>query len=470
MEEGKFLGVIVTNGGFRANPEKVEAVLKMPSPKTIKQVQTLNGLLVALSRFLLSHAERSFPFVSTLRNCLKKSQSRWTVEAEATFQEIKSRLAELPILTVPNAKEPLVIYLAASVKAISAVVMVERGSVQTPIYYVSRTLANAETRYSTSEKMVQSLVQTARRLRRFENRQEVGGSTFGGARRFNVSGESNKGSYDAKDEKMASYLAQDNALMGTFITCKVKHVKLSENKQADALSKLASLSFEHLAKDVHVEVLTNPSTIVREVCNWAIGITWSFPEAPGRVNFLIVTIDYFTKWIEAKPMATINEASIKKFIWEFIIFHFGLPLNLVSDNGTQFTDQRIREWLKELNITQTFTSIANLQGNGEVECANRRIIGGIKRRLADYKSDWHRSNDSGRSRSAIAKSHISEGQRSRKEIRLNASEERREFTATHEQNYKRQLQKYYDARVKICEFNAGDYVLPNNEASKAQAQ
>ncbi|XP_076924219.1 uncharacterized protein LOC143586586 [Bidens hawaiensis] len=74
MEEGKFLGVIVKNGGFKANPEKLEAVRKMPSPKSVKHVQTLNGRLVALNRFLSSHAEKSFPFVSTLRNFLKKSQ------------------------------------------------------------------------------------------------------------------------------------------------------------------------------------------------------------------------------------------------------------------------------------------------------------------------------------------------------------------------------------------------------------
>ncbi|XP_076912664.1 uncharacterized protein LOC143571036 [Bidens hawaiensis] len=98
MEEGKFLGVIVTNGGFKANPEKLEAVHKMLSPKSVKQVQTLNGRLVALNRFLSSHAEISFPFVSTLRNYLKKSQFRWTEEAETAFQEIKSCIEELPTL------------------------------------------------------------------------------------------------------------------------------------------------------------------------------------------------------------------------------------------------------------------------------------------------------------------------------------------------------------------------------------
>ncbi|XP_076925608.1 uncharacterized protein LOC143588516 [Bidens hawaiensis] len=75
-----------------------------------------------------------------------------------------------------------------------------------------------------------------------------------------------EGSYDAKDDKMASYLAQAKALMATFTTCKVKHIKRSENKQADALNKLASVGFKHLAKDVRIEVLATPSTMNIEVC------------------------------------------------------------------------------------------------------------------------------------------------------------------------------------------------------------
>ncbi|XP_076929983.1 uncharacterized protein LOC143594603 [Bidens hawaiensis] len=74
-----------------------------------------------------------------------------------------------------------------------------------------------------------------------------------------------EGSYDAKDNKMASYLAQAKALMATFATCKVKHINRSENKQADALSKLASVGFEHLAKDVRSEVLATPSIMNREI-------------------------------------------------------------------------------------------------------------------------------------------------------------------------------------------------------------
>ncbi|XP_076888486.1 uncharacterized protein LOC143538933 [Bidens hawaiensis] len=68
---------------------------------------------------------------------------------------------------------------------------------------------------------------------------------------------------------MASYLAQAKTLMATFATCRVKHIKRSENKQADALSKLAAVGFEHLAKDVRIEVLETPSIMNKEILVWS---------------------------------------------------------------------------------------------------------------------------------------------------------------------------------------------------------
>ena len=83
---------------------------------------------------------------------------------------------------------------------------------------------------------------------------------------------------------------------------------------------------------------------------WAIDLVGPFPEAPGRVKFLIVAIYYFTKWVEAKPLASITAKIVKKFIWEFIICRFGLPMAIVSDNGTQFADAHLQEWLAELQV------------------------------------------------------------------------------------------------------------------------
>nr|GEY76663.1 reverse transcriptase domain-containing protein [Tanacetum cinerariifolium] len=68
-----------------------------------------------------------------------------------------------------------------------------------------------------------------------------------------------------------------------------------------------------------------------------------FPERPGKVKFLIVAIDYFTKWIEAKPVATITGNQIKKFMWDNIVCRFGLPGEIISDNGKQFRDNPFKD-------------------------------------------------------------------------------------------------------------------------------
>nr|KYP39541.1 hypothetical protein KK1_039143 [Cajanus cajan] len=65
-----------------------------------------------------------------------------------------------------------------------------------------------------------------------------------------------------------------------------------------------------------------------------------FPPAKGQVKFLLVAIDHFTKWIEAKAVATIMANNVQKFFWKNVITRFGIPYALITDNGLQFTDRR----------------------------------------------------------------------------------------------------------------------------------
>ncbi|XP_021986703.1 uncharacterized protein LOC110883193 [Helianthus annuus] len=161
------LGVVVTRDGFKANPEKVAAITRMPSPRTLKEAQALNGRLVAINRFLARHTKRSLPFIKRLKDCLNKKNFKWTSEAEEALQDMKHFIEKLPMLTAQYPEEVLKMYLAAAHHAVSAVLMVERDGKQTPIYYISRVLAGPETRYLTLEKLVLALVHATRRLRRY---------------------------------------------------------------------------------------------------------------------------------------------------------------------------------------------------------------------------------------------------------------------------------------------------------------
>ena len=66
---------------------------------------------------------------------------------------------------------------------------------------------------------------------------------------------------------------------------------------------------------------------------WGLDIMGPFPTTLRQLKFLVVDIDYFTKWVEAEPLATITEKSIHTFVWRNIICRYGIPRVLVSDNG-----------------------------------------------------------------------------------------------------------------------------------------
>ncbi|XP_076957657.1 uncharacterized protein LOC143633192 [Bidens hawaiensis] len=86
------------------------------------------------------------------------------------------------------------------------------------------------------------------------------------------------GTYEAKNDVMASYLSQAKDLMQQFTSCKVVHIKRSENRPADALSKLSSTSFEHMGRDVIIEVLDAPSVPQHQVLVIQTGATsWMEP-------------------------------------------------------------------------------------------------------------------------------------------------------------------------------------------------
>ncbi|XP_025637138.1 uncharacterized protein [Arachis hypogaea] len=72
----------------------------------------------------------------------------------------------------------------------------------------------------------------------------------------------------------------------------------------------------------------------RPFAQWGVDLLGPFPPRPGQVKYLIVAIDYFTKWVEAEPLASISAANCQKFMWKQVVTRFGIPEAVISDNGT----------------------------------------------------------------------------------------------------------------------------------------
>ncbi|GKD58977.1 reverse transcriptase domain-containing protein [Tanacetum coccineum] len=173
-------------------------------------------------------------------------------------------------------------------------------------------------------------------------------------------------------------------------------------------------------------------------------------------------MDYFTKWIEAKAVATITGNQVKKFVWDNIVCRFGLPGEIVSDNGKQFSDNPFKDWCEKLNITQRFASVKHPQSNGLVERANQSLGEGIKARLGEGNKNWIEELPH------VLWAHL-DAVHNDEELRLNLDllEERRERAAIREAKAKLKMTKYYNARVRGVTLRPGDFVYRSNDASHA---
>jgi hypothetical protein len=168
VREGKILGYLVSHRGIEANPTKIQAITNMTPPQSARDVQRLTGRLAALNRFISKSAERSLPFLKTLRGA---KDFAWGPEQATTFASLKQYLSELAILTSPNPSLPLLLYIAASPHAVSAALVQEQdreGTIkQCPVYYVSEVLTTSKCNMTELEKIAYAVVIASRKLRHY---------------------------------------------------------------------------------------------------------------------------------------------------------------------------------------------------------------------------------------------------------------------------------------------------------------
>ena len=123
---------------------------------------------------------------------------------------------------------------------------------------------------------------------------------------------------------------------------------------------------------------------------WGLDIMGPFSVAARQLKFLIIGIDYFTKWVEAKSLATIIEKNVWSFIWRYIIYRYEIPRVLVSDNGKQFENNSFWDFYSQLGIKNHYSSPAHPQANGQVEVTNRSLLKIIKTQLEGAKGIWRK--------------------------------------------------------------------------------
>jgi hypothetical protein len=122
---------------------------------------------------------------------------------------------------------------------------------------------------------------------------------------------------------------------------------------------------------------------------WGLDLLGPLPPAQGNLKYVVVAVEYFSKWIEAKPLATITSVTVQKFFWQNIVCRFGVPKAITVDNGTQFDAEAFKEFCEQIGTKIHFASVRHPESNGLVERANGIIMTGIMKLIFNHpRGKW----------------------------------------------------------------------------------
>ena len=158
----KFLGFMVTQRGIKVSPDQIKAVMGTPTPSNKKDLQRLTSKLVALGCFIARFTYKLRPFFMVLR---KADVTGWTDNYQSTFEEIKHYLTQPPILSSSQLSERLYMYLTLYDWVVSAILFrCPSHKEQRFVYYISRVMTDAKTKYSRLEQTALALQSIAQKL------------------------------------------------------------------------------------------------------------------------------------------------------------------------------------------------------------------------------------------------------------------------------------------------------------------
>ncbi|XP_019160737.1 PREDICTED: uncharacterized protein LOC109157290 [Ipomoea nil] len=240
-----------------------------------------------------------------------------------------------------------------------------------------------------------------------------------------------------------------------------------------------------------------PISSVIPFSRWGVDLVGALPMGSGKRKYLIVAVDYFTKWVEAETLASITSARCKQFIYKNILCRFGVPMQIITGNGRQFESKEFSEFCAQWRITHTRVAVSYPHANGQVENVNRTIVDGLQKNLESAKGAWVEELDvvlwtyrtTPRRATGETPLSLSYGFEARApaevaippyraqvydpdmnednhKIELHPINEKRETATTRAENYQRQAKAYHDKRVRPRYFQVGDYVLRRHEASQ----
>ncbi|GJX86389.1 reverse transcriptase domain-containing protein [Tanacetum coccineum] len=473
VKEGIVLGHKISKSGLEVDRAKVEVIAKLPHPTSVKGVRSFLGHAGFYRRFIQDFSKIARPMTHLLE---KETPFFFSEECIDSFNTLKRKLTEAPILIAPDWDLPFELMCDASDFAIGAVLGQRKNKHFQPIHYASKTMNEAQTHYTTTEKELLAVVYAFEKFRSYLVMSKSIVYTDHSAIKYLFAKKDAKArlmrwilllqefDIEIRDKKGAENLAADH-----LSRLENPHQNKLENKEineAFPLETLGSVALQDqstpwfadfanyhagkfvirrcvsgqealdilkachsgptgghyganytarkvfdsgfywptIYKDAHdfvtrCDICQRQGKITQrdempqnsiQVCEifdiWGIDFMGPFPSSRGN-KYILVAVDYLSKWVEAKALPTNDARVVCKFL-KTLFSRFGAPRAIISDRGTHFCNDQFTKVMLKYGVTHRLSTAYHPQTSGQVEVSNRGLKRILERTVGENRASW----------------------------------------------------------------------------------
>ncbi|GJV49856.1 reverse transcriptase domain-containing protein [Tanacetum coccineum] len=592
VKEGIVLGHKISKNGIEVDKAKVDVIAKLPHPTTVKGVRSFLGHVVFYARRFIKIFSK-FPDETHLLE--KNTSFTFSDECIQAFETLKKKLTEASILIAPDWDLPFELMCDASDFAICAVLGQRHEKHFRPIHYASKTMSEAESHYTTTEKEMLPVVYALEKFRSYLILNKSIVYTDHSALKYLIAKKDSKArllrwvlllqefKFKVIDTKGAENLAADhlsrlenpyenvldpkeinetfpletlnmvtfrgdsstpwfadfaNYHARNFIVKGMSSQQKNKPKAIDKKSPQACHSnptgdhyganytakkvfdsgfyWPTIYRDAH-DLVTRCDTCQRQgkisqrdempqnsiqVCEifdvWGIDFMGPFPSSRGN-KYILVAVDYLSKWVEAKALPTNDARVVCKFL-KSLFARFGTPRAIISDRGTHFCNDQFAKVMLKYGVTHRLSTAYHPQTSGQVEVSNRGLKRILERTIGENRASWSDKLDDAlwafrtayktpigctpyklvygkachlpiklEHKAYWALKHANfdlETAGDHRKVQLNELNELRDHAYENSLIYKEKTKRIHDSKIKNRVFNVGDQVLLFNSRLK----
>ncbi|GJW18488.1 reverse transcriptase domain-containing protein [Tanacetum coccineum] len=482
VKEGIVLGHKISKKGIEVDKAKIDVIVKLPHPTTIKGIRSFLGHAGFYRRFIKDFSKISRPMTHLLE---KNTPFIFSEECIQAFQTLKKKLTEAPILIAPNWDQPFELICDANDYSIGAVMGQRTEKHFRPIHYASKTMTKAESNYTTTEKEMLVVVYAFEKFRSYliMNKSIV-----------YMDHSALKYLFAKKDAK--ARLLRWVLLLQEF-DFKVIDTKGAENYAADHLSRLENryenvLNPKEINENFPLGILNMVTYCGQEAADiltachsgpteghyganytakkvFDSGFYWPtiYKDAHEGNKYILVAVDYLSKWVEAKALPTNDARVVVKFL-KYLFARFGTPRAIIRDRGTHFCNDKFAKVMSK-TVRENRASWSDRLDDAlwAFRIAYKTPIGCTPYKLV-YRKPCHLPIEL-EHRAYYKLKHANFDLKTagdHRKLQLNELNELRDEAYENSLIYKERTNKLHDSKIKNRIFNVGDQVLLFNSRLK----